>query len=318
VVAKPSELSPLSALRLAELALEVGLPPGLVNVVTGAAETGAIVAAHPGVTGISFTGSREAGRSVGVTAAAGFKQVVLELGGKSPNIIFGDADLDRAIRGSVWGVFFNSGQVCCAGTRLLVERSIADEVVDRLAAAASQLQVGDPNDPATHLGPLASSAQMERVGGYLAAGAAAGLRVAGAPRTLPERGYYAPPTIYCDVDPGSDMAQQEVFGPVLSVIPFDSDAEASEVANAVPYGLSATVWTSDISRMLSLSERLEVGSVWGNTKQLYHPAMPFGGFKDSGVGNAGGDSAIEANTRVKVVALRYAESAADPGWDDVA
>jgi acyl-CoA reductase-like NAD-dependent aldehyde dehydrogenase len=318
VVAKPSELSPLSAIRLAELALEVGLPPGLVNVVTGAAETGAMVAAHPGITGISFTGSRDAGRSVGVAAAAGFKQVVLELGGKSPNIIFADADLDRAIRGSLWGVFFNTGQVCCAGTRLLVERGVADEVVERLAAAAAQLQVGDPNDPATHMGPLASRQQLERVGGFLAAGAAAGLRVAGAPRALPERGYYVPPTIYCDVDPGSDLAQQEVFGPVLSVIPFDSDADALTIANAVPYGLAATIWTRDISRMLSLAERLDVGSVWGNTKQLFHPAMPFGGFKDSGVGNAGGDCAIEANTRVKVVAVRHDEGARDPGWDDLA
>lgn len=321
VVAKPSELSPLSAIRLAEMALEAGMPAGLVNVVTGDGRTGGVLSRHPGVTGISFTGSLEGGRAVNRAAAETLKKVTLELGGKSPNIVFADADLEAALAGTTWGVFFNSGQVCVAGTRLLVERCIVDEFVGRLHDLSSQLVVGDPFDPRTHMGPLASATQHDRVHRYVSLGLEEGAHLiegSGVEAALPESGYYVRPTIFTDVSPTSRLAQEEVFGPVLSVIPFDDETEVVRIANDTRYGLSANVWTSNIGRMLRIVEELDVGNVWGNTKQLSHPAMPFGGFKQSGLGNAGGDEAIEANTQVKAVAIRFDSGAPAPSWDDIA
>ena len=320
VVVKPSELAPQSSILLAHLATEAGMPPGLVNVITGDGSTGAKVVAHPGVAGVSFTGSVATGRAVARAAADGLKKVTLELGGKSPNIVFPDADLDEVLRGTLWGVFYNSGQVCCAGTRLLVHRAIADELVERLARRAERIRVGDPLDPSTHIGPVASRVQYQRVTGYIQEALAKGARPVtggGRPQSLPDRGFFIAPTVLDRVDPHDRVCQDEIFGPVLTVIPFDDEDHAVHLANDVRYGLAAKVWTSDINRMLRMATELEAGSVWGNTAQVYDPAFPFGGFKDSGVGNDSAQGAVEANTRLKTVSIRFDPSAPRPGWDDL-
>jgi acyl-CoA reductase-like NAD-dependent aldehyde dehydrogenase len=314
IVAKPSEITPLSALRIAELTLEAGMPEGLVNVVTGDGKVGALVAAHPKIQGLSFTGSVETGRKVATLAAPTFKQVVLELGGKAPNIVFADADLGAAARGVVWGVFSNSGQACVATTRLLVERSVCDAVVGRLTELARGLKVGDPNDPTVHLGPLASERQYGRVSSYLdLAAVEARVVIGGGRRDGP--GFYVDPTVLVDVEPQARIAQEEIFGPVLAVIPFDGEDEALELANGVEYGLSANIWTRDVGRMLRLADALDAGTIWGNTARLLHPGLPFGGFKDSGLGNASGEGAIEGNTRLKRVSILYGADTRGPEWD---
>ncbi len=320
VVVKPSEYTPLSARRLAELAIEAGLPPGLIGVVTGPGSTGAALAAHGGLDGLSFTGSAATGRAVATTAAATFKKLVLELGGKSATIVFGDADLEQAARAAAWSVFFNSGQVCCAGTRLLVQREVAQEFAQRVLRLASRLRVGDPQDPQTHLGPLVSAQQYERVMGYLEVGRQEGASVlagGGRPRHLGGVGYFVAPTVLAGLDPQARLAREEVFGPVLTVLEFGTEAEAVQLANGVDYGLSAGVWTSDGTRALRMAEALNAGNVWANSGRVSHPALPFGGFKNSGVGNASGAGAVEANTRLKSVSLRYDAQAASPGWDDL-
>jgi acyl-CoA reductase-like NAD-dependent aldehyde dehydrogenase len=315
VVVKPSELTPLSAVRLAELTVEAGIPAGLVNVVLGDGRVGSALAAHPGVDGISFTGSVATGRAVAVAAAPTFKTVVLELGGKAPTVVFADADLDAAAAGSVWGVFSNSGQACVATTRLVVERSVADEVVERLLAIARKLRVGDPFDPDVHLGPLASRAQLDRVGAYLDSAVSESARLlTGGLSDRAGGGFYVDPTIVVDVEPGMRIAREEVFGPVLAVLPFEGEDEAVELANAVDYGLSANIWTHDVGRMLRMADRIDAGTIWGNTARLLHPALPFGGFKDSGLGNASGDGAIEANTRTKRVSILYGGGRSGPEW----
>jgi len=312
VVGKPSEITPLSALRVAELTVEAGIPPGLVNVVTGAGDVGALLAAHRGVKGLQFTGSVETGRKVAALAAPTFKQVVLELGGKAPNIVFADADLDAAARGSVWGVFSNSGQACVATTRLLVERSVADALVQRIVDLARALRVGDPQDPEVDLGPLASERQFERVNGYLQLARTEAKAVVGGGSHGP--GYFVDPTVLVDVDPSGRLAQEEIFGPVLSVLPFDTEDEALALANAVDYGLSANIWTADVGRMLRLADALEAGTIWGNTARLLHPGLPFGGFKDSGLGNASGEGVIEGNTRLKRVSILYGAGMRGPSF----
>ena len=314
VVAKPSELTPLSALRIAELTVEAGIPAGLVNVVTGDGSVGALLAAHPRVEGLQFTGSVETGRKVATLAAPTFKQVVLELGGKAPNIVFADADLDAAARGTAWGVFSNSGQACVATSRLLVERSVFDAVVERIVAIARGLKVGDPNDPSVHLGPLASERQHARVCDYLELAVAehAQAAVGGKPLSVP--GFYVEPTVFVGVDSQMRIAREEIFGPVLSVIPFDTEDEAVELANSVEFGLSANIWTSDVGRMLRLADGIDAGTIWGNTARLLHPGLPFGGFKDSGLGNASGEGALEGNTRLKRVSILYGSEMQGPGF----
>ena len=316
VVVKPSEISPLSALRIAELTIEAGMPPGLVNVITGDGRTGALLAEHPGVDGLSFTGSVATGRRVAALAAPTFKNVVLELGGKAPNIVFADADLDAAVRGAVWGVFANSGQACCATTRLLVERPVLEAVTERLTALAGSLRVGDPLDPEVHLGPVASARQFDRVREYLDIAAGEHARVVtGSASTGSKDGFYVSPTLLVDVEPEMRVAREEIFGPVLAVLPFDGEAEALRIGNSVDFGLSANIWTRDVGRMLRMAEQLEAGTIWGNTARLLHPALPFGGFKDSGIGNASGEGAIHANTRLKRVSILYGADAHGPEWD---
>jgi acyl-CoA reductase-like NAD-dependent aldehyde dehydrogenase len=315
VVVKPSEWSSLSAGRVAELAIEAGMPPGLLNVVLGDGHVGAALVEHPGVGGISFTGSPATGHRI-ARAAAG-KTVTMEMGGKSPNIVFADADLETAAEAAVWGVFANSGQVCCAGTRLVVERGIAEEFVARVCEQAARLRVGDPLDEQTQLGPVASKLQYERVNRYLDDALAGGARLATGgqrPAGTGEVGYYVEPTVVCDAAPGASILAEEVFGPVLTVQEFGDEAEAVELANDSSYGLAANIWTENGGRMLRVAERLDVGTIWGNTSRVMDPALPFGGFKDSGVGNAYGDGAIEGMTRLKRVSVRYGSDTPVPRW----
>ena len=312
VVGKPSEITPLSAIRIAELTAEAGMPEGLVSVVTGDGKIGALLAGHPAIKGLQFTGSVETGRKVATLAAATFKQVVLELGGKAPSIVFRDADLDAVARGTAWGIFSNSGQACVATSRLVVERSIADELLDRLGSVARVLRVGDPYDPETQLGPLASERQFERVRDYLELAKSEATTLVGGTAHGP--GYYVDPTIVVDVDPRGRLGQEEIFGPVLSVFPFDDEEEALELANGVSFGLSANIWTLDVGRMLRIADALNVGTIWGNTARLLHPGLPFGGFKDSGVGNASGEGALEGNTRLKRVSILYGNDTTGPSF----
>lgn len=318
VIVKPSEYSPSSALRLAEFSVMAGIPAGLVNVLTGNGEVGAMLSAHPGIGGMSFTGSVASGRKVNVSAANTFKKVILEMGGKSPNIVFADADLDAALRGSVWGVFYNTGQICGAGTRLLVERKIAAEFLQRIKDAASKIRIGDPMDAATQIGPLVCKQQYDRVQSYLEIGRGeAKVEIGGGrPASLGhDLGFYVEPTIFTDVDPTMRIAQEEVFGPILTVLPFDDEDEALALANNVEFGLGATVWTRDSGRLLRMADRLEAGVIWANTMRLSDPALPFGGIKNSGLGSAFADGAVEGYTRVRRVSIRFDDSAPAPGWD---
>lgn len=314
-VVKPSEVSPHSALRLAELADHAGLPRGLINVVTGDGAVGDALARHPGVGAISFTGSVATGRRVNVAASETFKKVVLEMGGKSPNIIFADADLDRALRASVWSVFANTGQACSAGTRLLVDARIADEFTARVAELAGRVRAGDPLNSSVHIGPIASRVQYDRVCGYIATGRSEATLVAGGgrPADVDGRGYFVEPTVFTGVEPTATIAREEIFGPVLAVLTFDTEEEAVALANDVDLGLTATVWTHDTGRMLRMASQLQVGTVWGNTTRVYHPAFPFEGHKHSGLGSGSGETAIEGCTRLTRVSIRYDDSDV-PGW----
>ena len=317
VVLKPSEWSSLSAGRIAELAVEAGIPAGLLNVTPGDGRVGAQLVGHAGVQGVSFTGSPATGRRIAQAAAGTFKTVTLELGGKSPNVIFADADLDLAVDAATWGVFANSGQVCCAGTRLLVQRDVADAVVNAIATRAAALRVGDPLDPDTDLGPVVSAPQFERVHSYLDQATTDGaVIVTGGQGRMraPGHGYFVAPTVVRAIDRTAPIGREEVFGPVLAVLEFDDEDEAVAMANDSSYGLAANVWTSDVGRMLRVCHQLEVGTIWGNSSRVMDPALPFGGFKDSGVGNAYGDGAIEGSTRLKRVSIRFDASSPMPRW----
>ncbi|WP_020422173.1 phenylacetaldehyde dehydrogenase StyD [Amycolatopsis sp. ATCC 39116] len=304
VVVKPPEDAPLSILHLAKLLKEAGLPDGVVSVLPGLGEvTGQALIDHPDVDKISFTGSPEVGRHVGVAAAQSFKRITLELGGKSPQIILADADLEAAIGGTAMGLFFNQGQVCAAGTRVLVHRSLYSDVVDALAGAARQQVLGDPLDPATTMGALVNKKQQERVLGYIEKGRAEGARlVAGGAR--PERpGYFVQPTIFADVDNDMTIAREEIFGPVGSVIPFDDPADAVRIANNTTYGLAATIWTRNVTAAHTLAAQVRAGAVGVNGWAPIDAALPWGGMKSSGVGRELGWSGILANTEEKVVTV---------------
>ncbi|MEV6560134.1 aldehyde dehydrogenase family protein [Nocardia sp. NPDC051756] len=303
VVLKPAEQTPLTALRFAELIDEAGFPAGTVNVLTGDGETGAALVDHPGVDKIVFTGSTSVGREIGAKAGAQLKRVTLELGGKSPNIILPDADLDAAIAGSYNGIFFNTGQACNAASRLFVHESVFDEVIEGLTARAKSAQVGPALDPATECGPVVSAEQYRRVRGYLEDGVAAGATLTSGdiPTSSPDGGFFIRPTLFTDVTPDMRICREEIFGPVLVAAPFDSIDEAVRLANDTEYGLAAGVWTQNLSAAHTLAARLHAGSVYLNTWAPGDPAAPFGGVKASGVGREMGRAGLDAYLEPKTV-----------------
>ncbi|WP_018914924.1 aldehyde dehydrogenase [Thiomonas sp. FB-6] len=306
VVIKPSEFTSASMLEFAELFVLAGFPPGVVNVVTGfGAEVGAPLVEHPDVAHVGFTGGEAAGQKIYEAAARGLKTVTLELGGKSPNIVFDDADLDRALLGVVSGIFAAAGQTCQAGSRLLVQRGIHDAFVARLVEFVRDIRLGDPADPATHIGPIATPAQFDKVLSYIAVAKAEGARCVAGGRARPDigSGRFVEPTIFVDVDNRMRIAQEEVFGPVLSVIAFDDEEHAVRIANDVQFGLAAGVWTASLQRALYVTERVKAGTVWVNNYRATSYTSPFGGFKRSGIGRESGVDAIQEYLETKCVWL---------------
>ena len=280
VVLKPAETTPLTALVFAEICQQAGLPPGVVNIITGAGDTGKTLVGHDGIDKVAFTGSTEVGRAIAKTLAGTRKRLSLELGGKAANIVFDDAPIDEAVEGIVGGIFFNQGHVCCAGSRLLVQESVADEVLDRLHRRMSTLRLGDPLDKNTDVGAINSAAQLARIRELSDIGEAEGAERWSPACELPERGYWFPPTVFTGVTQAHRIAREEIFGPVLSVLTFRTPDEAIEKANNTPYGLSAGVWTDKGSRILWMADRLRAGVVWANTFNKFDPASPFGGYKE--------------------------------------
>jgi acyl-CoA reductase-like NAD-dependent aldehyde dehydrogenase len=317
VVVKPSELAPLSTLRLMDLAEEAGLPPGVVNAIIGGPDVGAALVAHPGTAKVAFTGQTATGIEIARQAALDLKRVTLELGGKSPNIVFADADLDAAVAGAFGGIFFNQGEACVAGSRLFVEEAAEQEVVERLVAKAAEVRLGHGLDPATEMGPLISANHRRRVLGHVASARDDGAQVAvGGGEASPdglERGFFIEPTVVRGVSNSMRVAQEEIFGPVLSVISWRSDSDLAALANAVPYGLAAGIWTSDTSRALRLAEELEAGTVWINTYGMFDVAVPFGGRKHSGFGRELGEEALEPYLTSKSVWVDLQSAAAQAG-----
>ncbi len=294
VVLKPAETTPLTALRFAEICREAGLPDGVLNIVTGAGETGRLVVGHGEVDKVAFTGSTEVGKQIRRTVAGTDKHLTLELGGKAANVVFDDAPIDQAVEGIVNGIFFNQGHVCCAGSRLLVQESVHDEVLERLKHRLSTLRIGDPLDKNTDLGAINSQAQLDKIRELTAVGEQEGARAWQPECSLPDTGWWFPPTVFTDVSPSHRIAREEIFGPVLSVMTFRTPDEALEKANTTPYGLSAGVWTEKGSRILWMSQRLRAGVVWANTFNRFDPASPFGGYKESGFGREGGRHGLGA------------------------
>jgi len=294
VVLKPAETTPLTALRLGEVIREAELPEGVVNILTGAGATGAALVAHPGVDKVAFTGSTEVGKEIQRTLAGSGRRLTLELGGKAANIVFEDAPLDQAVEGIVNGIYFNQGHVCCAGSRLLVQESIAEPLVDKLKRRMATLRVGDPLDKNTDVGAINSRAQLDKITELVASGEADGAQAWQAPCELPARGFWFRPTVFTHVAQSYRIAQEEIFGPVLSVLTFRTPDEAVEKANNTPYGLSAGVWTDKGSRILDLANRMRAGVVWANTFNRFDPASPFGGYKESGFGREGGRHGLAA------------------------
>jgi aldehyde dehydrogenase (NAD+) len=304
VLLKPAEETPLTALLLGELALEAGFPPGIVNVIPGRGPvTGQAMVEHPGIDKIAFTGSTETGRIVMRTAAESLKKVSLELGGKSPNVVFADADMAAAVRGVITGIFYGKGEVCAAGSRLFVETSIKDEFMEQLVARAAAMTVGDPTHPKTRLGAIVSKGQHERVLSYIEAGISEGatLRAGGQAATVDGRGYFVEATVFDDVKPDMKIAREEIFGPVLATLAFDDLEDAVAQANQTIYGLAAGVWTRDVGKAHRFARTVRAGTVWINTYNRYDPGSPFGGFKQSGFGRDLGEQALEEYTQTKSV-----------------
>jgi aldehyde dehydrogenase (NAD+) len=292
VVLKPAETTPLSALLFAEICQQADLPPGVVNIVTGAGETGRALVSHPGIDKVAFTGSTEVGKEIARSAAR--KKLTLELGGKAANIVFADAPVDQAVEGIVNGIFFNQGHVCCAGSRLLVQESVYEPVLAALRRRLATLRLGDPLDKNTDVGAINSPAQLAKIRELSAAGEAEGAERWSPPCDLPDRGFWFPPTVFTGVSPAHRIAREEIFGPVLSVLTFRTPSEAVDKANNTPYGLSAGVWTDKGSLILWMASRLRAGVVWANTFNKFDPTSPFGGYKESGYGREGGRHGLEA------------------------
>jgi phenylacetaldehyde dehydrogenase len=305
VVLKPAEQTPLTALRLGELIAEAGFPPGVVNVVPGFGETaGAALAAHPQVDKVAFTGSTEVGRLILQAAAGNLKKVSLELGGKSPNVVMADANLDDAIAGSASAIFFNQGQVCCAGSRLFVQKKIFEKVVDGVAKAAKQIKVGPGLDPSTEMGPLVSEEQLHRVVGYLDAGQKEGARAVAGGHQIKRGGYFVEPTVLVDTRDSMKVVREEIFGPVVTALPFDDVGELVTRANDTVYGLAAGVWTKDVSKAHEVAAAIKAGTVWVNCWNIFDAALPFGGYRQSGWGREMGHQVLDLYTEVKSVVVR--------------
>jgi aldehyde dehydrogenase (NAD+) len=294
VVLKPAETTPLSALLFAEVCQQADLPPGVVNIVTGAGQTGATLVGHPDVNKVAFTGSTDVGKLIARTVAGSQKKLTLELGGKAANVVFEDAPLDQAVEGIVNGIFFNQGHVCCAGSRLLVQESIADALLDRLKRRLGTLRLGDPLDKNTDIGAINSLEQLAKIRELSDVGESEGAERWSPLCELPAQGYWFPPTLFTGVAQSHRIAREEIFGPVLSVLTFRTPQEAVEKANNTPFGLSAGVWTEKGSRILWMADQLRAGVVWANTFNRFDPASPFGGFKESGFGREGGRHGLEA------------------------
>ncbi|HEV2631178.1 MAG TPA: aldehyde dehydrogenase family protein [Pseudolabrys sp.] len=307
VVLKPAEITPLSALRVGDLALEAGLPPGVLNVVPGFGKSaGRALVDHPDIDKVTFTGSPAVGREVLAGAAGNLKRVTLELGGKSANVIFADADLDAAVKAASAGIFFNTGQVCSAGSRILVQAEIYDEVVERLTARAKSIRVGSPAERSTAMGPIVSQAQMARVLDYIAIGVREGASLVTGGRRLDGPGYFVGPTVFANVDHDMRISQEEIFGPVVSVVRFEDEDDAITKANGTRYSLAAGVWSRDIGRVHRFATRVKAGTVWINTYGYTDIRLPWGGARDSGYGREHGDAAIENFTEPKAVWMNLA------------
>ena len=308
VVLKPAEQTPLTALRVGELIVEAGFPEGVVNILPGYGPTaGQAIARHMDVDKVAFTGSTEVGHLIMEAAAqTNLKRVTLELGGKSPNIVFADADMDRAVEGSHFALFFNQGQCCCAGSRLFVERKAYDEFVERSADRARRRTVGDPFDANTEQGPQVDDAQFDKVMSYIASGKEQGAKLVCGGARVGDRGYFIEPTVFADVRDEMKIAQEEIFGPVLSIIPFDTLDEVIERGNKTMYGLAAAVWTRDITKATSIANGLRAGTVWVNCYDVFDAAAPFGGFKQSGLGRELGEYGLQQYTEVKTVTMALA------------
>ncbi|MBB3049009.1 aldehyde dehydrogenase (NAD+) [Prauserella isguenensis] len=298
VVLKPAETTPLSALVFAEICQQAGLPAGVVNIVPGAGDVGSLLVRHPGIDKIAFTGSTAVGKEIQHAVAGTPKRLTLELGGKAANVVFDDAPLDQAVEGIVGGIFFNQGHVCCAGSRLLVQESVAEELLGKLRARVSTLRLGDPLDKNTDIGAINSAEQLAKIRELTASGEDEGAERWTSPCELPERGFYFAPTVLSGVEQSMRVAREEIFGPVLSVLTFRTPDEAVTKANNTPYGLSAGLWTEKGSRILWLADRMRAGVVWANTFNRFDPAAPFGGYQESGFGREGGRTGLEAYLHV--------------------
>jgi aldehyde dehydrogenase (NAD+) len=306
VVLKPAEQTPLTALRVGELIIEAGFPPGVVNILPGYGPTaGAAIANHMDIDKVAFTGSTDVGHSILETAGrTNLKRVSLELGGKSPNIVFADADMDQTIEGCHFALFFNQGQVCCAGSRLFVEDKVYDEFVEKSVARAKRRTVGDPFDPATEQGPQIDNVQFEKVMSYIDSGKREGAELLTGGNRIGDKGHFIEPTVFAEVKDNMKIAQEEIFGPVMSIMKFHDLDEVIARANNTTYGLAAAVWTRDIGKALAISNNVRAGTVWVNCFDVFDAAAPFGGFKQSGIGREMGEYALQQYTEVKTVTIK--------------